>query len=175
MMLEILWKRLWQEAETRFAYVVLDGAQNKSLLDWLQGPDAPQSECLFASDLSPDMAEVAPYLVKLEAGSRFANEFIQDGWNSNWGILLTSSAELPIIWRHLRQHTLVYGPELEPMYFRFYDPRVLRMFLPTCNDTQLRDFFGGIDFFLAEGENLTTADVWSLADGKLIMESTSGV
>lgn len=173
MMPDTLWKRLWQEAETRFAYVVLDGAQNKSLLDWLQGPDAPLSECLFASDLSPDMAEVAPYLVKLEAGSRFFTEFLQEGWCPNWGILLASSAELPVIWRHLRQHTLVYGPELEPMYFRFYDPRVLRMFLPTCSEAQLRDFFGDIDFFLAEGESQATGDVWSLADGKLIRESTS--
>lgn len=175
MMPENMWKRLWQEAETRFAYVVLDGAQNKNLLDWLQGPEAPQSECLFASDLSPDMAEVAPYLVQLELGSRFSTEFLQEGWSPNWGILLTSSAELPVIWRHLRQHALVYGPDLEPMYFRFYDPRVFRMFLPTCDETQLRDFFGGVDFFIAEGESQSTAEVWSLADGKLIRESTSEV
>ena len=51
MMPDTLWKRLWQEAENRHAYVVLDGAQNNSLLDSLHGPDAPQHECLFASDL----------------------------------------------------------------------------------------------------------------------------
>ena len=61
------------------------------------------------------------------------------------------------------------------MYFRFYDPRVFRMFLPTCDETQLRDFFGGVDFFIAEGESQSTAEVWSLADGKLIRESTSEV
>lgn len=173
MMPDTLWKRLWQEAENRFAYAVLDGAQNNSLLDWLHGPDAPQSECLFASELSPDMAEVAPYLVQLDFGSRFSTELIKNGWSSNWGILLISSVELPVVWRHLRQHTQVYGPDLEPMYFRFYDPRVLRMFLPTCDKTQLRDFFGGIEFILAAGEGETAADVWSLADGKLIRESAS--
>ena len=171
MMPDTLSNRLWQEAETRFAYVLLDGAQNKSLLDWLHGPDAPQFECLFAGDLAPDMAEVAPYLVQLEFGSRFATEFIQNGWSPNWGVLLVSSAELSIIWRHLRQHALVYGPELAPMYFRFYDPRVLRMFLPTCDEAQLKDFFGVIDFFLAEGAAQLAADVWSLADGKLLTEA----
>lgn len=173
MMPDTLWKRLWQEAENRHAYVVLDGAQNNSLLDWLHGPDAPQHECLFASDLEADMAEVAPYLIKLEFGSPFSNDFIRDGWSANWGILLTSSVELPAVWRHLRQHTLVYGPELEPMYFRFYDPRVLRMFLPTCEEAQLVDFFGEIDFIFSEGADQVVSDVWSVADGKLIRESTS--
>lgn len=168
-----LWNRLWQEAENRFAYVVLDGAQNSSLLDWLCGSDAPPYECLFASDLPPDMAEVAPYLIKLEFGSRFSNDFIKNEWSANFGILLISSVELPVVWRHLRQHALVYGPELEPMYFRFYDPRVLRMFLPTCDEMQLKDFFGGLDFILSEGAGQVVGDVWSLANGKLIRESTS--
>ena len=119
------------------------------------------------------MAEVAPYLIKLEFDSRFSNDFVRDGWSANWGILLTSSVELPAVWRHLRQHTLVYGPELEPMYFRFYDPRVLRMFLPTCEEAQLVEFFGEIDFIFSEGADQVVNDVWSVADGKLIRESTS--
>ena len=173
MMPDTLWNRLWQEAENCFAYVVLDGAQNNSLLDWLHGPDAPQYECLFASDLSPDMAVVAPYLIQLESGSRFSDDFIKNGWSTNWGILLTSSVELPVVWRHLRQHTLVYGPELEPMYFRFYDPRVLRMFLPTCEEAQLKSFFGEIDFIFTEGSDQVASDVWSVANGMLIRESVS--
>jgi len=36
------------------------------------------------------------------------------------------------------------------MYFRFYDPRVLRVFLPTCTPEELSDFFGPIAGFLIE-------------------------
>jgi hypothetical protein len=40
------------------------------------------------------------------------------------------------------------------LYFRFYDPRVLRIFLPTCDAMQLRELFGdAIDSFILEDED----------------------
>jgi hypothetical protein len=40
------------------------------------------------------------------------------------------------------------------LYFRFYDPRVLRAFLPTCSVRQDEEMFGDRDIhsFLVEGE-----------------------
>ena len=38
------------------------------------------------------------------------------------------------------------------MLFRYYDPRVLRAFLPTCTRDELRTVFGGIECFWIEGE-----------------------
>jgi hypothetical protein len=38
------------------------------------------------------------------------------------------------------------------MMFRYYDPRVLRRFLPTCNGGQLKALFGKIDSFFVESE-----------------------
>jgi hypothetical protein len=38
------------------------------------------------------------------------------------------------------------------LYFRFYDPRVLRMFLPTCTAEQRTEFLGPLGSILAEGE-----------------------
>ena len=38
------------------------------------------------------------------------------------------------------------------MIFRFYDPRVLRKFLPTCNADELQTFFGKVETFFAEDE-----------------------
>ena len=39
----------------------------------------------------------------------------------------------------------------EEVYFRFYDPRVLRVFLPTCSVRQKAELFGEIRSFLLEG------------------------
>jgi len=55
----------------------------------------------------------------------------------------------------------------EQLYFRFYDPRVLRVFLPTCDERQLRDFFGPIDYFLCESEEPASGLVFSLRNGEL--------
>ncbi len=53
---------------------------------------------------------------------------------------------------HLRSLTLVYRGDGVPLYFRFYDPRVLRVFLPTCTPVQLQQMFGPVDAYLAESE-----------------------
>jgi hypothetical protein len=38
------------------------------------------------------------------------------------------------------------------LYFRFYDPRVLRVFLPTCSPRETTGFFGPIKSFLLEDD-----------------------
>ncbi|MCK7510898.1 MAG: DUF4123 domain-containing protein [Desulfobacterales bacterium] len=66
-------------------YAVLDGASIKSL-----GPKLynlrPEHVCLYRGRLEPDMAEVAPYLVRLEQDSAFAQWVLGDGWGKHWGI-----------------------------------------------------------------------------------------
>jgi len=37
------------------------------------------------------------------------------------------------------------------LVFRYYDPRVLRVYLPTCSPSELRTVFGPIECFWAEG------------------------
>jgi hypothetical protein len=176
MLPESLRQRLWQEADGQFAYAVLDGAQNPQLLDALEGPDAPPFRCLLAGDLAPDMAEVAPYLVQLAPGSPFTEALLARDWSPHWGILLVAPDELGPVWRHLRQHVQVYGPDLSPLYFRFYDPRVLRNFLPTCSAGQLAEFFGPISRFYSEAEagRPVAGLAWSLAGGQLVCEEVLG-
>ena len=173
MITEPMRRRLWQEAEDKHAYALLDGAQNPQLLDWLYAPEGPEFRCLFAGELEGDMAEVAPYLVELQRETPFTEQLLGPAWCPNFGLLLTSADALPKVWRHLRQHTMVYGPDLEPLYFRFYDPRVLRGFLPSCNPQQLLNFFGCVDFFLSEGADGGPAQAWSIGDGKLVREDLS--
>jgi len=41
----------------------------------------------------------------------------------------------------------------EQVYFRFYDPRVMRVFLPTCTPEDTTQFFGPIQNYLVEDES----------------------
>jgi len=162
--------RLWTEAGDHPAYAILDGARNELLLGALYADGAPRWRCLFAGELEPDMASVAPYLVELDPSASFTRRLLGEGWGQNWGVFLTSETPLPALWRHLRGQTMVYGPNLEPLYFRFYDPRVMRSYLPTCSPQQLAEFFGPVGFFFAEDEDPARAHVWSLADGALVAQ-----
>ena len=131
---------------------ILDGASVPGLLARLQSEPALEVECLFRGELDSGMAEAAPYLVKLEPGSEFAQWVVGTGWGQHWGTFVTSRQGFLKLRHHLRALTLVYRRDGTPLYFRYYDPRVLRIFLPTCSPAQLRQMFGPVDAFLAESE-----------------------
>jgi hypothetical protein len=132
-------------------FAVLDGASIPDLRDTLHELQ-PESVCLYRGELEPDMAQVAPYLVQLEADTKFTERVVLDGWGKHWGIFVRSTADLRVVRRHLRSLLIVNDTESRPLIFRYYDPRVLRVFLPTCDAEQLAAFFGPIDSLLLENE-----------------------
>ena len=130
-------------------YAVLDGASIPGLQEKLE-EEAPEFACLYAGELAPDMAEVAPYLVKLDPGSPFADWVLTEGWGQHWGVFAASAADMKSMRRHFRTFLMVYDPEGKPMYFRWYDPRVLRTYLPTCNDEETAIVFGPVKQYVME-------------------------
>ena len=133
------------------AYAVLDGASNPALLDHLYATERPEFVCLFRGDLEPDMAECAPYLVKLERGSAFTEWVTGQCWGNHWGIFAVATADLRDMRQHLRKFNMVYDPEAkEPLYFRYYDPRVIVDFLGISDPEQSVAFFGPVRAFFGE-------------------------
>ncbi len=149
------------------AYAVLDAASIPDLLDRLYGAPRPEFECLFRGDLEPDMAYVAPYLVKLDPQADFAAWVLEKGWGKHWGVLVTTTVDLITLRTHLRRFLTVHDPKGQPKYFRYYDPRVLRVFLPTCNSKELAEFFGPVTSFLQEGEEPEILLTFGLVGGAL--------
>lgn len=153
-------------------YAVLDGASVDDLLSQLFSLQ-PEYECLYRGELAPDMAEVAPYLVRLEPGAEFTNWLIEQGWGKHWGIFVTSDADLRAVRRHFRTFLIVHNSDGKPLYFRYYDPRVLRVFLPTCNAEELASIFGPINYYLLEDEDPHTLLRFQFAAGSLNREKRS--
>lgn len=141
------------------AYAVLDGAANPALLDYLYNEDEekrPDFVCLYRGELEPDIAECAPYLVELQANAPFTDWVTSHCWGNNWGIFAVAEGDLLALRQHFRKLNIVYDPETyEPLLFRYYDPRVLRVFLPTCDTEQFSEFFGPVEAFFTESEEGT--------------------
>ena len=133
-------------------YALLDGASVKGLLGKLH-ECRPEHECLYWGKLEPDIAEVAPYLVRLEPEAEFTQWVLEEGWGKHWGIFAVTHEILRSMRQHFRRFTMVRGPDGKNLYFRFYDPRVLRVFLPTCTQRELREFFGPVLAYAMEDEN----------------------
>lgn len=99
---------------------------------------------------------VAPYLVELPNTSSLLQTLIREHWGRAMFSLIVAQLEFKLLRRHLRRFLMVKNEQGEQLYFRFYDPRVLRVFLPTCTPNECTEFFGPILSFIAEGEEKGT-------------------
>jgi hypothetical protein len=142
---------LFEEDDSK-VFCILDGASIPDLLDHLYSGDR-EFECLYRGELQPDLAEAAPYLVALPRSSDLTRWILERGWGGHWGIFVRSSENLGTLRRHFRRFLMVHDSNAKPLYFRFYDPRVLRVYLPTCNSAELTAIFGPIDAFIIEDED----------------------
>jgi hypothetical protein len=144
-------ERLFVDPETQ-VFALLDGASVKGLLKRLYA-DEPDYVCLWRGELAPDMAEVAPYVVELDPEAEFTEWVLDQGWGNHWGVFAATYGRLRDLRQHFRRFTMVRDPDGKYLYFRFYDPRVLRVFLPTCAAEELEDFFGPMLFYALEDED----------------------
>ena len=135
-------------------YAVLDAAQDRRILTLLR-ESVEEHRSLYEGVQGDAMADAAPYLVRLSPSSdgRLLRALVQEGWGKSWGIYFTCRRPFKEVRRHLRRFLIVMAEETRNrLYFRFYDPRVLTEFLPTCTGRQLTELYGEIERFWAESE-----------------------
>ena len=72
-------------------------------------------------------------------------------WGNSVGVLVEAPVGLEDLRRHFRTLMMVRGGDRLRYYFRFYDPRVLRVFLPTCTAEEMKQFYGPITALYCEG------------------------
>ena len=122
---------------------------------------------LYKGRSEEDLADVAPYLFDLKNGSEFEKWYAEFGWGNSWGLIVKSEFLFEETYRHFRKFLMVKTENDEQLYFRFYDPRVLRIFLPTCDENQLKEFFGPVEHFICEDEDPEFALVFSFEKNTL--------
>ena len=150
-------------------YAILDGAQVPELPQRLftSGLD---HVCLYRGELPGDLAQVAPYLVALKRDDRFTAWILEQGWGFNWGVYARADSQIDMkeIRKHFRTFLKVEFPDGKSRYFRYYDPRVLREYLPMCNSEELFKVFGPISSYVAEAEGTKIPLQFSVVKGALI-------
>jgi hypothetical protein len=153
-------------SENALVYAILDGAAIPDLPMRLFEM-RPSHVCLYRGELDDDLAEVAPYLVNLQRGTRFTSWILEEGWGKHWGIFVHSLHSLTEMRKHFRKFLTVHDENGNPMLFRFYDPRVLPTFLPTCEGEELELFFDKVKSFYAESDDAAELIRLQLPNGQL--------
>jgi hypothetical protein len=146
-LLDLIWP---QGAASPSTWAVFDCARDPAIYRMLLGSRL-ELRCLYSGTVPRELEVVAPHLVELPPGHRLARQWIDEGLCRSWGVVLRTSD--PANLRHqLRKLLKVHGPDGRKLLFRWYDPRVLRAFLPTADAVQLAAFFGDITAWICEDE-----------------------
>jgi pSer/pThr/pTyr-binding forkhead associated (FHA) protein len=136
-------------------YAILDAARDPAILKLLKGSET-EYQSLYEGVQAQVLEEYAPYLVRLPNDSRFLETLVREGWGKNWGVYLTCYKPFKDVRRHFRHFLKVELTDGQQVYFRFYDPRVLPVFLPTCTPEQATQFFGPVSYCFAEARSAQT-------------------
>jgi len=135
-------------------FVIVDAARDNKVIEFLIDVlDELNYESLFNDETQTIFATVAPYLVLMSKKSNSLETLIDSGWGKSWGIFFTSNDSFQNVKNHFHQQLFAVNEDGKELFFRYYDPRVFRMYISSCNHEQKREFFGPVEYFFVEGEN----------------------
>jgi hypothetical protein len=164
---------LWPEDSIRPVnmWAVLDGAKDERIYNLVTRCYLGKC-CLFAGELSPELERAAPHLVQVSPRDGVSDSLLTLGWGRAWGIFIQSDDSIRTLRRHLRTLLRVKDEAGRYLLFRYYDPRVLRVYLPTCLDPELKSMFGSsITRFCLESEDSDSIVSFELDSNERLKET----
>lgn len=129
-------------------YGVVDCARDPRLYDLVQS--CPEQTCLFSGRLTEKLVRASPHLVRLGQDTPFTLIWRSEGWGKAWGILLRSDLDIVRLRRHLKKFLTAELPTGQKVLFRFYDPRVWRVYWPSLTDDERSAWLDGVESFTVE-------------------------
>ena len=164
--------QFWPKASGQDVWAILDGARDRRISGLLRD-SSMQHSCLYAGTLPRELERAAPHLVQLQYGHPHSRELIQSAWGNSWGVFLKCKGSLDAVRRHFRQFLSVRDASGRLLVFRYYDPRVFRVYLPTCRADELRTVFGATECFWVEDESPHTMVEFRFDDIGLLRKNLS--
>jgi len=157
-----------------FSALIDQGKQIYAILDAASKPEIPKQlwrfnaeyTSLYKDEPEEKYDDVAPYLVNLSGDGGKPGALMEWVFEECWGggnaIFFEANADSHSLLAHFQRFTLVVNEAGKGMLFRFYDPRVLRVYLPTCTPEELKYIFGpDIHAFFMENEDGGPVSVFS--------------
>ena len=147
----------WQrEAASGHLFAVVDSCDEPCVPKKVAeaGPDRAIS--LYRGGNEEQYSNVAPYLFRVD--QTIFDWIVKDLWAKPWGIFAFSSSGLEELRHHLRHFLTVKGTDGKKYLLRFYDPRILPAFVGSCNEMELKQFFGPVQKYGATKEG----GVWTM-------------
>ena len=131
-------------------FLLADAARDDAVLPTLLRAGV-EHRSLYEGWQGEGLSEVAPYLAAVPREGPFLDAWVDASWGASWGTFLFSDVTIFELRRHLRRFLKVRSEDGKTLLFRFYDPRVLRAYLPTCTPAETEAFLGPVRWWICEG------------------------
>jgi hypothetical protein len=132
-------------AASGYVYVVLDACDAPAVPEKARSLGEERAMSLYNGTAQEDYWAIAPYLCK--ADPELLGWIKGSLWKEPWGIIAISKADFGEMRAHFRKFLMVQSPEGEYWYFRFYDPRVLPVFLESSTQEEAQELFGPVQAY----------------------------
>jgi hypothetical protein len=164
---------LWppQSTDGTSVWAILDCARDDRVYEALK-TSRLDYRCLYSGRLPRALEAASPHLIELAPTYSFTAPLIEMGWGNSWGIFLRIKDSSNLRY-HLRTLLLVEDEAGRTLLFRYYDPRVLRTYLPTCQPDELKSFFGPVTSYLVEAEDGQSLIEFTLDESRLVEQRFS--
>jgi len=137
-------KSLLHSADSHL-YAVLDSADEPKVVERVE-ESVDRGTNLYVGSAQRDYWAISPYLLLMQPDD--LDWILTDLQEDAWGIVAETNADLNVMKRHFRKFlTVKEGESGRFLLFRFYDPRVLPIFLESCSIQQAHAFFGPVESF----------------------------
>jgi hypothetical protein len=135
--------------EGEYLYAVLDAARESRVPAFL---DAAQERYAPLRPSAQDPRAI-PYLALITPSSRMLDVLLKDAWGQRWGCYVSSRAGFDEVFHHLSAYLVLTAANGNTFTFRFFDPRVLPVFLRGLTPGELTAFFGPVSRIITEGDD----------------------
>jgi len=155
-------EQLWPDGDSPTSapvYAIVDAARDPCIEPSIRATGL-EHLCLFAGPLTAALRAAAPYVVRLSPAAALTRQLFESGWHESWCVLARTGPDVTLqqLHRHLRTLLRVRDDSGRVLMFRFYDPRVLRVYLPTCTASEAHTVFGPIAELLCAGSDPDTLE-----------------
>ena len=138
-------EQLRKFASGGYLYAILDAYRAPGVPAKVQELGKERALSLFMGEAEQKYWELAPYLIVVEEAT--LDWILQNLKDVPWGVFVLSKSGLETLRTHFRRFLIVQLPDGERWYFRYYDPRLLGIYLSKCLPEELDLFYGPVRSF----------------------------
>lgn len=145
---------LWPPGgERNEVYAVLDGARD-TRIERLLSIWGVQHVCLYGEAIGKELRNAAPFLSRLQQGDDSGEQLIDWVWGKACAVFVIAppATHIGAMSRHCRRLLRAVDEGGNMLLFRYYDPRVLRLFAKLVSREQEREILGPAKYWLCEDE-----------------------